>query len=181
MKTLREIIYKLLDIRKYYISDDFLTSEENFYLTHKLDDKTNKMFIFFPNSKEKVGVETVRLYLKDMEKERVKNALIIVKESITTFAKAEFNKYPQYTVEFFKDTDLLVNILEHSLVPKHRLISSQEKEMLCKQMNIKTTDLPKIISNDPISRFYGAKKGQVFEITRNSETCGDNLYYRVVV
>jgi DNA-directed RNA polymerase I, II, and III subunit RPABC1 len=41
--------------------------------------------------------------------------------------------------------------------------------------------LPKILGSDPVSKYFGARKGQVFKITRNSESSGKTVYYRVVV
>ncbi|MEM2350829.1 MAG: DNA-directed RNA polymerase subunit RpoH/Rpb5 C-terminal domain-containing protein, partial [Thermoproteota archaeon] len=37
-----------------------------------------------------------------------------------------------------------VNILEHVLVPRHRVLSTEEKEALLKKYNIKLSQLPKM-------------------------------------
>jgi len=44
---------------------------------------------------------------------------------------ADFEK--EYNLEFFKEEELLVNITEHELVPKHMLISEEEGKELCKR------------------------------------------------
>ena len=40
--------------------------------------------------------------------------------------------------------------------------------------------LPFILSNDPISKYYNAKKGNLFRIERNSVTSGKYITYRCV-
>ncbi len=36
----------------------------------------------------------------------------------------------QYLLEEFSETDLLVNITHHTLVPKHEVLSSEQKRLL---------------------------------------------------
>jgi len=74
-----------------------------------------------------------------------------------------------------------VNILEHVLVPRHRVLSSEEKEALLKKYNIKPSQLPKMLSSDPVAVAIGAKLGDVVEIVRKSPVAGETLAYRVVV
>jgi len=37
---------------------------------------------------------------------------------------------PKYLIEIFSDSELLVNITRHSLVPKHVVLTNDEKKML---------------------------------------------------
>ncbi len=74
-----------------------------------------------------------------------------------------------------------VNILEHVLVPSHKVLSSEEREALLRKYNIKPSQLPKILSSDPVAVAIGAKPGDVLEITRKSPVAGVTLAYRIVV
>lgn len=74
-----------------------------------------------------------------------------------------------------------VNILEHVLVPRHRILSNEEKEALLKKYGIKPSQLPKILAGDPIVVAIGAKPGDIIEITRKSPIAGETLAYRTVV
>ncbi|MGB9717630.1 MAG: DNA-directed RNA polymerase subunit H [Thermoproteota archaeon] len=74
-----------------------------------------------------------------------------------------------------------VNILEHVLVPSHKVLSSEEREALLRKYNIKPSQLPKILASDPVAAAIGAKPGDVLEITRKSQVAGVTLAYRIVV
>jgi DNA-directed RNA polymerase I, II, and III subunit RPABC1 len=55
-----------------------------------------------------------------------------------------------------------------------------KKKELLKIYKLKEGQLPKMLTSDPIARYFGARKGQVFKITRASESSGEYIYYRVV-
>jgi len=78
---------------------------------------------------------------------------------------------------------LQFNILEHTLVPKMRILSSTEVEELTKKLNIKeiSKQLPEIGRYDPHALALCMRPGEVGEILRNSITAIDYKYYRVCV
>ncbi|MBO3799211.1 MAG: DNA-directed RNA polymerase subunit H [Thermoproteota archaeon] len=80
-----------------------------------------------------------------------------------------------------KKTISKVNILEHVLVPSHKVLSSEEREMFLRKYNIKPSQLPKILASDPVAVAIGAKPGDILEITRKSPVAGVTLAYRIVV
>lgn len=67
--------------------------------------------------------------------------------------------------------------LEHSLVPKHTILSEQEKQEVMKKYKIKTpSQFPRISKSDPIVELIGAKPGNLLKIDRKN-----SVYYRMVV
>ena len=78
------------------------------------------------------------------------------------------------------------NILNHSAVPKHEILSDDEIEEIFADVDYDISQLPKIKVNDPVSKAIGADKaigaeeGQVLKITRKSETAGIFVTYRLV-
>ena len=75
----------------------------------------------------------------------------------------------------------MVNITEHAYVPKHILLTEEEKKELMKRYRIKESQLPKILHNDPVAKYLGLKRGDVVKIIRSSETAGKYVTYRITV
>jgi len=73
------------------------------------------------------------------------------------------------------------DIMQHHLVPKHEIISKDEKEQLLKKYNISLKQIPFILSEDPIVKNLNAKEDDVIKITRKSPTAGESVYYRVII
>ena len=73
-----------------------------------------------------------------------------------------------------------MDITEHELVPEHQLFKPQEKADLLKQYGLEERQLPRIQKLDPVARYFGAQKGEVFRIVRKSETAGKYVTYRIV-
>ena len=84
-------------------------------------------------------------------------------------------------VQWFTHEELLVNITHHMLVPKFYVLSDAEKKEFLKCYHLKNSQLPKMLSGDPISRYYGLKKDDIVKITRKSVTAGKYVYYRIIV
>lgn len=70
------------------------------------------------------------------------------------------------------------NILKHSLVPPHRIISAEEVEELKRTRHIKLEELPRISRFDPVAQAICIKPGQVCEIARASRNAVISMYYR---
>jgi len=73
-----------------------------------------------------------------------------------------------------------INIFENYLVPKHEIMTEEEKQQLLKKFNISLKQLPRIKERDPAVKAIGAKKGDIIKIERKE---GDKVivYYRVVI
>ncbi|MHA2067521.1 MAG: DNA-directed RNA polymerase subunit H [Candidatus Thorarchaeota archaeon] len=73
-----------------------------------------------------------------------------------------------------------IDVIQHDLVPKHEILSKEEKEKLLEELGVTEKGLPKIFSSDPTIVNLNPKKGDVVKIMRKSQTAGESVYYRVV-
>jgi len=77
---------------------------------------------------------------------------------------------------------LQYNILNHSLVPEHTIISDKDVDEIMKKYNIKNkTEFPDISRFDPVARVIGMRPGNVCKIIRPSKTAITTDYYRVCI
>jgi len=150
-------------------------------LVGKGDDDTDQLFVFFPeDAKEKVSLKAITVITDRMKEEAVTNAILIVKIDLNPYAKQAVQEFSDsFRIEHFKEAEMLVDITKHTLVPKHVVLSGNEKQELLKRYRLKETQLPRIQLNDPVARYYGVKRGQVCKIIRPSETAGRYVTYRI--
>jgi DNA-directed RNA polymerase subunit H (RpoH/RPB5) len=77
---------------------------------------------------------------------------------------------------------LQYNILEHVLVPNHRVLTNDEHENIKQRYNIMDDiQFPEISRFDPVSQVIGVRPGQVCEIIRPSKSAIQSTYYRICV
>ncbi len=66
------------------------------------------------------------------------------------------------------------------LVPKHEIMTEEEISEAFSDVDYDFKDLPKIKSNDPVVKAIGAEPGNILKITRESQTAGVFVTYRIV-
>lgn len=85
-------------------------------------------------------------------------------------------------VQIFDIRSLGFNISKHRKVPQHRICKENEKPEIIKNYNLKSLEqMPKILSQDAMAKFIGARPGDVVEVVGLCETSADNLRYRYCV
>ncbi|EJW02677.1 hypothetical protein EDEG_02909 [Edhazardia aedis USNM 41457] len=144
-----------------------------------LHSKTNEQLVCHFFDEAKVGLKALKLTIEGILSQKIENVVLVCKEGLSPAGAkfvAEFKN-----VEVFKEKELLFNVTKHMLVPKHRILEYEEKCKLLECRRIKESQLPRMLITDRIARHFGAKRGDVFEIVRSSETAGESLYYRIVV
>ena len=78
------------------------------------------------------------------------------------------------------------NVLEHKLVPEHRLLAPEEADDVLKRLRITRDQLPKIRKTDPVIRvlekIHGPiEEGRVIRVLRLNQTAGVSEAYRLVI
>lgn len=144
--------------------------------------KSNMVTYVYFCKEDKSGIKSYKNVVKFINENECNSVIFIYKSNITIFAKNEFEKLSkeQIQIEIFSESQLQFNITKHYLVPKHELLSNEEKSRVLKELRCDLKSLPVIMLNDPISRYYNFKRGQMIKITRKSPTNGIYTLYRVV-
>ncbi|CZS92043.1 probable DNA-directed RNA polymerases I [Rhynchosporium agropyri] len=129
-----------------------------------------------------VGIKQMRTFAQHCSQNSFATGILITSVNITPAALKIIPAVAAETrIECFVETDLLVNITHHELVPKHVLLSRKEKAALLSRYRLKDTQLPRIQLGDPVARYYGLRRSQVVKIIRKSETAGRYASYRLCV
>uniref|UniRef100_A0A6C0KC44 RNA polymerase subunit H/Rpb5 C-terminal domain-containing protein n=1 Tax=viral metagenome TaxID=1070528 RepID=A0A6C0KC44_9ZZZZ len=149
--------------------------------------ETDEKLYFKYHLKTKISKTHIQDYIEDIynveETLKPSDNLIIVgkdKPNDTLINVLDMTyKNDQYYVNIYNIHDYLFNILDHTLVPEHRIINESEKKEVEKFYNIvKDSHWPEISRFDPVATAIGIKPGQVAEITRSSPTSLTTKYYR---
>ena len=114
--------------------------------------------------------DTLFIIIKDEPNETLLNEVKHIWEKDGIFIVVESIKRLQF------------NILKHSMVPKHRILSTQETDVVMKRYNItQKVNFPDISRFDPVARAIGIRPGDVCHITRPSKTAIEADYYRICI
>ncbi|KAJ9127940.1 hypothetical protein QFC24_000225 [Naganishia onofrii] len=149
------------------------------WYTSKREDQQDTIYIFF-SDEENVSKKTVRKFIGDMEEKRFRRGIFVYRRKMTPAAKKVIQEMQsEYTMEDYAEADLIVNITKHFLVPRHEIMLPEDKHQLLERYRLRETQLPRIQLGDPVARYYGLRRGQVMKITRESETAGRYVTYRV--
>ena len=130
------------------------------------------------SSEQSIGIKQMRTFVHHMKENHFYTGIMITQTAITPAALRVVPVVKPNVIEIFQEQDLLVNITHHELVPKHVLLSPEEKQALLERYRLKETQLPRIQIQDPVARYLGLRKGQVVKIIRKSETAGRYASYR---
>jgi len=125
-----------------------------------------------------IGVKHLRTFCQHVDQNNFSTGILITQSSITPAAFKIIPAVLPIIIETFMEQDLLVNITHHELVPKHVLLSAEEKKRLLERYRLKESQLPRIQANDPVAKYLGLRRGQVVKIIRKSETAGRYATYR---
>jgi DNA-directed RNA polymerase subunit H (RpoH/RPB5) len=114
--------------------------------------------------------DTLFIIIKDDPNETLVNELKHIWEKDGIFIVIESIKRLQF------------NILEHVLVPEHRVLMDNEVDEVMKKYNITDKNqFPDISRFDPVARVIGLRPDQVCHIIRPSKTAIEANYYRICV
>lgn len=156
--------------------------EKFIILVHKKDQPDQQLIVFFPEENKRVGVKPIRVLAERMDEKHIKEAVLVVKQPLTPLARtAIVEAMAKMRIEVFHESELIVNITRHELVPKHLPLTEEEKSQLLNRYHMKPTQLPRMQQQDPIARYFGMSRDQVVKIIRPSETAGRYVTYRLVV
>lgn len=119
------------------------------------------------------------------------HAIVVTKNITSNTAmtiRALKNQRPSIVIETFMESETMYTVIDHVLVPKHIICSTEKKLAVMEAYAVKNEQIPQIRATDPVCKYIGAVKGNLVKIVRPSDSIrkvGDqvlyDISYRVVV
>ncbi len=125
-----------------------------------------------------VGINSINRVTKAMKDAEVDKAIVVTDGRYTHAVKLGAKKKK---IELLPKTFPAFDLFEHNLVPKHEILTDQEREQLLLTYKVHPYQLPQINSLDPCVKAIGAKPGDILRIIRKSPTAGEHVSFRYVV
>ena len=83
-------------------------------------------------------------------------------------------------MEKIKEEKKDIDVFESGFVPRHEILSNEERERVLEELNVVPKQLPRIRHDDPVVKQLGAQKGDIVRVHRNDPVVGSYFYYRFV-
>jgi len=167
----------LIDLRGYKLSKRQERKEALSFLVTEPKEK-KKILLWCILTEGTVGVQHINQLSKTMKEEEVERGIVVTSGRYTQAAKVSAAKK---RIELIPRIFPSFNLFNHRLVPKHEILSSEEREKLLSQYRVQPYQLPRIHASDPAVKAIGAKPGDILRIIRDSQTAGKYTAYRYVV
>jgi DNA-directed RNA polymerase subunit H len=179
----------LIKLRKYKLLKKEVHEEAISYLVKIPKDKQKTLIWCF------LGGVTVGIVLMNglykLLKEKGIDRVIVITEGRYTHAvkkgakgrneEALKNGAKNKPVELIPTTFPVFEIFNHSLVPKHEILTAEEKHQILAEYKVQPYQMPHIKAIDPVVKAIGAIPGDILRIIRKSQTAGEHITYRYVV
>jgi DNA-directed RNA polymerase subunit H len=140
-------------------------------LAPKLHEIVDRYFIYDIDGETTLNSKTDTLFIVTMDE------AVAVSDAVKNAIQMVWNQPEKIHIVAVTIKALQFNILKHSLVPKHRVMSQEEVEKTLGRY--RPSEFPSLSRFDPVACAICAKPGQIIHIKRPSETaiCAD--YYRL--
>lgn len=161
--------YKLLKKKKYEDAISYIV---------EIPKEKQKAVVWVIYGESTVGIATINQMQKAMKDEEIERGIVVTSGRYTHAVKQGAKKKK---IELLPKTFPAFDIFEHKLVPKHEILTSEERGQLLKEYRVQPYQLPQVKSSDPAVKAIGAKPGDILRIIRKSPTAGEHLAYRYVV
>ncbi|XP_059597514.1 DNA-directed RNA polymerase V subunit 5C isoform X2 [Vitis vinifera] len=139
---------------------------------------SKKILVVFCGTDE-IRKAVIRVIFQQINREGLHRLILVLQSKMNSHARKVVDEYP-IKVEFFQITELLINITKHVSVPKHEILSAQEKRKLVNKYKLEDKQFPIMQKDDAIARYYGLEKGQVVKITYKGGMTDSLVTYRCV-
>jgi DNA-directed RNA polymerase subunit H len=168
----------LIKLRKYKLIKKQKHDDAIGYVVDMPKEK-EKALVWVVPGESTVGIASINRLQKAMKDTEMERGIIVTDGRYTHAVKQGAKKKK---IELLQKTFPAFDIFEHAIVPKHEILSEEERKQLLEGLRVHPYQLPQISFSDPAVKAIGARPGDVVRIIRDkSPTAGEHIAYRYVV
>lgn len=185
-KQLEERNFDVSMYKHFSLNDISILQEKEELDIIALQPDNKKVYVKFSLQKQRINnIQEMVEDLYDNKLETDDDLIFILKEDINQtikdYIKSLYYKEKKF-VTIFHIRQLQFNILDHSFVPKHIVLSETDKANVYHKYNVKEDSMmPEISRFDPVAMSIGLRPGELCHIIRTSKTAIHSDYYRICV
>merc|ERR1711976_583906 len=106
-------------------------------------------FVEATKEKDRISIKSFMNCYEEMKRRHVVRSILVLPAKLSIQAEKSLHTILAGTcgaivVETFQESELIVNITDHVLVPKHQLLTKKEKNDLLNRYKVKEAQLPRI-------------------------------------
>lgn len=162
-----------------YIAKTLPKSENRIVLGSKKD-PADRIVVSF-RTEEKIGVKAVRALVEWMKKNQIDRTIIFSPCGATAFTSKAIEEYqPKLTIEIQMYKKYFFCLVEHEMIPQHEILCAEAKEQILKVLHTAEKYFPQQLETDPVSQYYGLRKGDMICYWTNTGSQEISPYFRVV-
>lgn len=132
-----------------------------------------------------VALETLIKALEYNTGDKMHYIMIVSEGEVNTTIKNKIDSIhtskPKLTILIYSYNMFKLVFPESPKILPHRILSADEAKKVLNQLKCDKTSLPRILSNEPILIWIGAKVGDIIEIKRFSQNTKESISYRIVI
>lgn len=166
--------------------DDHFVHESAHVFTGESAAKGAIMCMFTGDWDVTTRIKTVDTFMDTLREREIPRGILVAGVDITTQAAQQLRDSRtggatnDVEVEFFTLQALAFDIMTHYLVPRYEVLEPQEARSVLAACMAKEEQLPLMNPTDPIARYLGLAPAQIVRVTRSNESCGLEVFYRMV-
>ena len=132
----------------------------------------NEKIMIYTSKTEKFNIEGVKYAVYQLQQHRLKHAIIIYQNIITSSAKKAIEHLQDYVLEMFEKKELQFNPTRHRLFCPHIRVDKNSDEVSKDQI----VNLPVLLRTDVVAKYFHFHRGEIIRIQRHN----GSIAYRVV-
>ena len=166
---IKKNVISMLENRNY--TDITYNEEEGYIRCMNLSASYVYIFIF---TNEKLNINGIKEHVTILEEDGIKNSIIVYNRDITSSAKKfVVSLADTINIELFAFKEMMFNLTQNKYYNRHEKLSTKDSGQFLTKYG---KEIPGLLKNDIVVRYFNFQKGDVIRIHRNDGT----ISYRIV-